>query len=163
MYFASEISHLPFAFEKKIPLTATIGRYSTHVGSWVKWNWDTSLFLWKDHNVTCSKFSISLFWNKQKKWLRKGNVFSRVCLSTEVGMGGSHVTITHDALDLSLQGPHPFQIWDLTFQVPLALTPLYTWDILMQGPQPLANDIQWPSLETCSNLFTLGPHTGTDI
>ena len=38
---------------------------------------------------------------------REGNVFSRVVLSVCVftGEGGSHVTITHDALDLTLQIP----------------------------------------------------------
>ena len=43
--------------------------------------------------------------------LRKGNVFSRACLSVILPTGGSHVTITHNALDLTLQlappQPHP--------------------------------------------------------
>ena len=47
-----------------------------------------------------------------------------VCLQ---GRGGPHVTITHDALDLTVQPTHP---------------PAY--------------DISWPFLETCSNLFTWG-------
>ena len=37
--------------------------------------------------------------------LREGNVFSRVCLS--IHRGGSLATITHDALDLTVQGPSP--------------------------------------------------------
>ena len=40
--------------------------------------------------------------------------------------------------------------------------------LLLPPPEPhctgtLASDICWPSLETCSNLFTSGSHTGTDI
>ena len=34
--------------------------------------------------------------------LRESNVFSRVCLSVH---RGDHVTITHDAFDLTVQGP----------------------------------------------------------
>ena len=37
--------------------------------------------------------------------LRKGNVFSRVCPSVIPSMGGPHVTITHDALDLIVSPP----------------------------------------------------------
>ena len=50
-------------------------------------------------------------------------------------MGGVHVTITHDVLDLTVQSPWP--------------PPL--------DRDPLASDIWWPSLEACSNLFTSGP------
>ena len=39
--------------------------------------------------------------------LRKGNVFSRVCLSVSLTKGSPHVTITHDTLDLTTQGPLP--------------------------------------------------------
>ena len=37
----------------------------------------------------------------------EGNVFSSVCLSVILSTeeGGSHVTITHGALDLTIQGP----------------------------------------------------------
>ena len=35
--------------------------------------------------------------------LREGNVFAGICLFT----GGSHVTITHDALDLIVPTPSP--------------------------------------------------------
>ena len=40
--------------------------------------------------------------------LRKGNVFSRFCLSVILSGGGggvSHVTITYDALDLTVSPP----------------------------------------------------------
>ena len=57
-----------------------------------------------------------------------------VCLQ-----GVSHVTITNDALDL-------------TVQAPVGLPP---WDLIGQGPP--ATDNWWPSLGTFSNLFTLGP------
>ena len=82
--------------------------------------------------------------------LQDGNVFSRVCLFT----GGSHVTITH-CIGPHCTGafhppipqpcPHPFKTWDLTVHTP-------------------ANDIWWPSLETCSSLFTseLPPSTSAD-
>ena len=63
------------------------------------------------------------------------SVCQPVCLST----WGPHVTITHDALDLTVQGSYP-QKSDLG---PPALPP--------------ASDIWWSSLETCSNLFIWGP------
>ena len=53
------------------------------------------------------------------------------------------MTITHVALDLTVQA--------------LSAPPTHTWDLTGQGlPQPYlpASDIWWPSLETCSNLFT---------
>ena len=61
---------------------------------------------------------------------------------------GSRVTNTHDALDLTVQGPLG----------PGPDPPPRTWD-----PSPAGN-IWWPSLGTCSNLFTSGPPTskGTD-
>ena len=66
---------------------------------------------------------------------------------------GLHVTITHDALDFTVQGSHRHQTWAPT----PALAPQ---DIRNGGPlvvaiaPPLASDILWPSLDTCSNLFT---------
>ena len=66
-----------------------------------------------------------------------------VCLST--GGGGSHVTITHDALT-SLYSPP-------------ARLPSYlqTWDLAIPGPRPLpASNIWWTSMETYSKLFTSG-------
>ena len=44
---------------------------------------------------------------RPQKKLREGNIFTGVCLFTRV----SHVTITHDALDLTV--PTPPQTWDL--------------------------------------------------
>ena len=63
-----------------------------------------------------------------------------VCLFTEEG---SHVTITHDALDLTVQAP--------------ALPPLgIRHGTPNLGPAP-TNDIWWLSLETCLHLFTWRP------
>ena len=39
--------------------------------------------------------------------LREGNVFSCVCPPFCPGGGGPHVTITHDALNVTVQGPSP--------------------------------------------------------
>ena len=58
--------------------------------------------------------------------LREGNVFNHFHLFT----GGANVSITHDTLDLTVQC-HPQS----------------------KAPPP-ASDNWWPSLETCSNLFT---------
>ena len=60
-------------------------------------------------------------------------------------MGGSHVTITHGALELIVQGtPWPWPSW--------------TWDFWGPLPQPQpTSDIWWSPLGTCSNLFTSGP------
>ena len=63
-------------------------------------------------NLTCIteriKYKHGLFWHfyrPPKK--REGNVFSRVCLSF-CSQGGSHATITHNTLDLTIQGtPDP--------------------------------------------------------
>ena len=81
-------------------------------------------------------------------------MFSQVCVCLSTGGGGPHVTITHDALALTVQGPSwPWTPPDMGHGTP--------------GPAP-ASDIWWPSLETCSNLF-IGPHctaplqSGTDI
>ena len=59
-------------------------------------------------------------------------VFSSFCPR---GVGGSHVTIVHDALDLTVQG------------------------LSSVGPPrhgTSASDIWWSSLDTCSNFFTSG-------
>ena len=56
--------------------------------------------------------------------------------------GGSHLTITHGELDLTVQGPLP--------------RPLHTWYLTVQGHLP-ASDIWGPSVETCSNLFASVP------
>ena len=80
------------------------------------------------------------------KW-REGNVFGRVCPSVSHSVhGGSYVTTTHDALDLTTQ--EPLRVCP-TQPNPL---PTQTWGSTMQGPP--GNDIWWPRLEICSNLFT---------
>ena len=57
--------------------------------------------------------------------LWEGNVYTRVYL-----FRGSPCDHYHDALDLTIQAPTSL------------------------GPALPARDIWWPSLETCSNLFT---------
>ena len=80
---------------------------------------------------------------------------------------GSHMAITHDVLDLTEQGPQPSPDMELHCTgTPLNMGPHYkdppvpalldmepycTWT-----PSHAASDILWPSLETCSNLFTSG-------
>ena len=81
--------------------------------------------------------------------------------------GKFHVTITHDALDLTVHSPSPPcplpETLNLTVQVPLE-----TWDLTVQPPslgsldmEPhctgTPSDIWWPRLDTCSNLFNLHP------
>ena len=51
------------------------------------------------------------------------------------------MTITHDALDLTVQ------------VIPWSLS--QTWDLTVQGSP--ASDIWWQSLKTGSNLYTSGP------
>ena len=54
------------------------------------------------------EFFLILNYFRQAMMLREGNDFSRVCLSLcSPGEGGSHVAITHDALDLTIQGLLP--------------------------------------------------------
>ena len=68
---------------------------------------------------------------------REGNLFSHVCMCACLFTMGSHVTITHDVLNIPVQEP---QSW--------------TWDLNLQSS---SSDIMWPGLESCSNLFTWGP------
>ena len=78
--------------------------------------------------------------------LRQGNVFIHICSSVSYSVQGSHVTISHDALDTLYKAPK-HQTWE-----PPALAP------------PPVSDIWWPSLETCSNMFTSRSLlTSTDI
>ena len=56
--------------------------------------------------------------------------------------GGSHVTITHDVLDVTIQPPPPVQ---------------------GPGPTPSASDIWWPRLETYVKLVHLRTTPGADI
>ena len=84
--------------------------------------------------------------------LREGNVFSRVCPSVILSNKGSHVTITRDALDLTVQGQsHP----PFGHRTSLCRDAPQTWDLTVQVP--FSNDIWWPRLETCSNLTTWWP------
>ena len=80
--------------------------------------------------------------------LRKGNVFIHMSVYQSVILSRvSHVTISHDALDLNVQGP---QTSDMGSPSP--------------GSHPSVSDIWWPSLETCSNMFTSRSLlTSTDI
>ena len=96
----------------------------------------------------------------RKRKFQEGNVFSRVCLQFCLG-GEFHVTIAHDSSDLTIQ--------ELHLSVPLCKeppsplqscpsSPLQSCPSLsLQSCPSLANDIWWPTQETCWNLFTLGP------
>ena len=91
-----------------------------------------------------------------KLW--KGNVFTDICLFTV----GHHVTIIHNALDLTVQPPSPdirsgtstrYQTRD-----PLVLTSdgQHVQICSFENPSPpLTTDIWWLTLESCSNVFTL--------
>ena len=76
--------------------------------------------------------------------MQEGNVLTGVCLSFS---WGPHVTIIHDALELTVQAP--LQTW--------GMRTLGSHPEMGHGDSHLASDIWWPSLETCSNLF-IGPH-----
>ena len=65
------------------------------------------------------------------------NVFNHVRLSVH---RGSHVTISHDALDLT---------WSAPACPPPDMRPNCTW--------ASGNDIWWLRLETCSTVYTWGP------
>ena len=83
---------------------------------------------------------------------------------------GGNVTITHYALDLTIQGPFPNPYF-----APLH----YTLHLAIRGPpvldlppghvtslyrdsyfsaSPVLGDNWWPRMQTCSNLFTWGSH-----
>ena len=78
---------------------------------------------------------------------------------------GSHMVITHDALDLTKQAPQPSpDMGPHCTGTSLNMGPHYKdpspsppehGTLLYMDPHP-ASDILWPSLETCSNLFTTG-------
>ena len=84
------------------------------------------------------------FYHCPPRKLRQGNVFSCVCLSTE---GGSHLTITHDALDLTAESTPTPSDMNLTLQGPRHETPLYRASIpLDMGPYYIATpraEIWW--------------------
>ena len=80
---------------------------------------------------------VSAFYGPPKK-LCQGNVLNHVCLSVH---GGSYVTITHDALDLTIWGtlPDMFKLVQLgpqcTMSVPLQpRSLLYCWQALGSHP-----------------------------
>ena len=54
------------------------------------------------------------------------------------GEGCPHVTITHGALDLTVQGPQP--------------CPLQTWDLTVQGPhlEVTSGGHHWKPVQICS-------------
>ena len=55
--------------------------------------------------------------------MREGSVFSHVCPSFSHSVQGSHVTITHDASDITMQGtPNSSPPPDMASQTPLLLT-----------------------------------------
>ena len=89
--------------------------------------------------------------------LRKGDVLSRVCLSvshfvyTEVG--GTNVTISHDALDYwtSLCSPPPPDIGPHCTGTPNP-DPFLDMGPPSHGPGPVS-DIWWSSLKTWSNVL----------
>ena len=69
--------------------------------------------------------------------LQEGNVFSHICLSLCPQGGGSHVSITHEELDLTVHAPPPFlDIRPLTTPGPTPGHGHYT------GELP-ASDIWW--------------------
>ena len=95
--------------------------------------------------------------------LQKGNIFSRNCPSVSHSVHGerSHVDITHDALDLTIQDPGPTPSSSPPHSSP-EMVPNCT------GPSPCpttTSEIWWPRVEACLNLFTWGTHpfTGADI
>ena len=76
--------------------------------------------------------------------LRKGNVFSCVCLFVHGGgVPMWPLPMMHwNSLYRDIPQPHPSRPW--------------VWDLTVQG-HPTRN-IRWPTLETCSTLLTWGPH-----
>ena len=89
--------------------------------------------------------------------LREGNVFRGVCLFTRREV---YVTLSHDALDLTVPTP-PLPDMGPEYLTPSFLLLTFGGHRWRHGPTPLATDILWPLLESCSNLFTGGPTTPT--
>ena len=91
--------------------------------------------------------------------LREGNVFSCVCPSF-CPQGGSHVTITYDALDVITEGspldwtslykdpPPPAVDVGPHSTGPLEPSPPWTLEPIVQGPP--GGNIWWQRLETCT-------------
>ena len=93
--------------------------------------------------------------------MQEGNAFSHVCLSVILSGGCPHVTITHDALDLTIQGnPRPWPPIDMGSHYTGTPPPLpRKWDLKLvqldltvQGPRPPSTTPG--QVQTCS-LFTM--------
>ena len=87
--------------------------------------------------------------------LWEGNISSHVhlsvCMSVSLSTRGSHVTITHNALDFTIQPP----FLCLVTPSPLHGTLIYrdqgTWDLVVQGPLLMTSgDKDWRPVQTCS-------------
>ena len=92
---------------------------------------------WKPKKWCC--FCLE-FWSKSPDWVGQVDVmFSVMCICQSVcSWGGPHVTITHDALDLTIQGPPPDMFKLLQLGLHCSGTPLVP--TLVQGhscPSPL--------------------------
>ena len=72
--------------------------------------------------ITLTERYIAYYYHPPTK-LWEGNVFSHACLSTK----GPDVAITHDAVDLTIQGPFPGPD-------PLPDNSFCTWDLAVQPP-----------------------------
>ena len=81
-----------------------------------------------NHVLSLKRVKQSIHFYRSQRKFRERNFFTGVCLFTRV----SHVTISHDILDLAVT-PSP------------DMGPGYL-------PLPLGSDIWWSSLKTCSNL-----------
>ena len=78
-------------------------------------------------------------------------MFSQASVCSPVGVGCSHVTIIHDAFDLTVLTPPPTWTWVLTPKPPR------TWNLGTYPPPPPHRPLLasgGSSLEACSNLFT---------
>ena len=91
----------------------------------------TKLVLQTDPNAGSANFIITA----RKPKLREGNVFSHIFPSFCPWEGGSHVTIAHDALDLTIQGPPPSQ----------TCSNLFNLDVTVQGPAHCGQLVQLAS------------------
>ena len=95
--------------------------------------------LLKDYVTTRERMQLITMCKKYLHFYCPPTKFRSVSLSVHRRRGrGSHVTITHDALDLTLQippnlpcPPYPFPTWDLTVQ---GAPPPQTWGLTAQPP-----------------------------
>ena len=69
-----------------------------------------SAYSTRSYQWVCFMNTLDYYYRTPTK-LREGNVFTCVCLFTGDGVPMFHVTTTHDALDLTLQGPQPCLSW----------------------------------------------------